>query len=56
MTTLKEALANGKLDEFIKEHSDDAAGDADKLEAAISSMVGKSPKAPATSSQDDSES
>lgn len=51
---LKEAIAQGKLDEFIKEHQD-KVGDSDKLDAAISSMVHKSKEAPATSDEDDSE-
>ena len=53
MTTLKEAIAKGKLDELIKERSKDAPlGDADKAEAILSSMVGKSREAQATSKQE----
>jgi hypothetical protein len=55
MTTLKEALTKGKLEEFIKEHKDDAPGDADKAEAILASMVGKSKATPAASDQDGSE-
>lgn len=56
MTTLKEAIATGKLEEFIKEHAEDGSGDADKLDRTIASMVDKSKATPATFSQDDSES
>lgn len=45
---LKEAIAKGKLKEFIKERSKQK-GDADKLDKTISSMVGKSKEARATS-------
>lgn len=55
MKTLKQAIAEGKLDEFIAEHADEI-GDSDELEAAIQSMVGKSPKAQEASSQDTDES
>lgn len=53
---LKEAIATGKLEEFIKEHAEDSSGDADKLNRAIASMVDTSKATPTTSSQDDSES
>lgn len=53
---LKEALKTGKLKQFIKERLTDKPGDQDKFDAAISSMVGKSPKAPKASRRDDSES
>ena len=49
-TTLKEALKKGKLDKFIKEHEQDAPGDADKLDKAIKTPVrGKSKPAQGTS-------
>lgn len=37
---LKQAIAQNKLDDFIKEHSQEE-GDADRMEAIISSMVQK---------------
>lgn len=55
MTTLKQAIAEGKLDQFIAEHADEL-GDADQLEATIQSMVGKSPKVQGASAQDSDES
>lgn len=56
MTTLKQAIAENKLDQFIKEHEADDAGDQDALERTIEAMVRKSKEAPATSSQADDES
>ena len=41
MMNLKEAIEKKKLDQFIKEHEQET-GDSDKLDATISSMVGKS--------------
>ncbi len=35
MKTLKDAIANNQLDEFIKEHAKDDAGDAEKLDATL---------------------
>jgi hypothetical protein len=52
--TLKEAIASGKLDEFMKEHANEI-GDKAELEAIISSMVRKSPKAQEASPQVDDE-
>ena len=50
---LKEAIEKGKLKEFIKQRREHK-GDKRKFDATLSSMVrGKSPKAPATSSQGD---
>jgi hypothetical protein len=54
MTTLKEAKEQGKLKEFIKEHSKDPKGDKAKFDKLIKSISQKS-KAPQASSQDKSE-
>ncbi len=56
MITLKEALKQGKLKQFIKERLADKPGDQDAFDKAISSMVGKSPKDQKASRQNDSES
>ena len=53
--TLKQALKEGKLKQFIKERLADKPGDQDAFDKAISSMVGKSPKDQKASRQDDSE-
>jgi len=53
---LKEALATGKLKQFIKERLADKPGDQDKFDKVISSMVQKSPKAPKASPKDSRES
>lgn len=34
-TTLKKAIKEGKLEEFIREHENDAAGDLEKLDKAL---------------------
>lgn len=52
MTTLREALENGKLDQFIAEHKGDT-GDQAELERAIRSMAGTSKEVPGASSPDD---
>lgn len=52
---LKQALKEGKLKEFIKQHLKDKPGDQDKFDEVISSMAQKSPKARKASSRDDSE-
>ena len=52
MTTLKDAIEQGKLDQFIAEHKGET-GDQAELERIIRSMAGKSKQAPKTSSQDD---
>lgn len=54
--TLKEALAIGKLKQFIKERLADKPGDQEQFDSVISSMVQKSPKAPKASPPADSES
>lgn len=38
MTTLKKAIKEGKLDEFIKEHENDAPGDEDKLDKLLNPL------------------
>lgn len=49
MINLKNALKEGKIKEFIKDHP--ASGDQDKFKSTISSMVcGKKKEAPAASS------
>ena len=53
--TLKEAIKKGKLKEFIKEREQDKPADAEKFDATLSSMVGKSKATPKASSQDDPE-
>lgn len=52
--TLKEAIAKGKLKEFIKERLHQT-GDKPKFDATISSMVGKSKATPAASPKDSDE-
>lgn len=53
--TLKEAIAKGKLNEFIKERSDQK-GDKDRFDSAISSMAqGKSKGVPAASKPESSD-
>lgn len=52
--TLKEAIAKGKLPQFIKERSEQK-GDKPKFDAAISSMVGKSKATQEASEKDSSE-
>lgn len=53
--TLKEALATGKLKQFIKERLADKPGDQEQFNKVISSMVQKSPKAPKASPKDSHE-
>lgn len=52
MTTLKKAIEQGKLDQFIAEHKGET-GDQAELERVIRSMAGKSKEAPEASSPDD---
>lgn len=50
MTTLKDAIKNNKLKDFIKEHSKAPKGDKDKFDKALKSIVSeKKSKAPQTS-------
>lgn len=51
--TLKEALAQGKLPQFIKERLKQT-GDKPRFDATVSSMVQKSKATPKPSSRDDS--
>lgn len=56
MTTLKDALKNNKLAQFIKDHAGEQ-GDSEKFNRTISSMVGQTKKeVPAASPEDSSES
>ena len=50
--TLKQAIIENKLDQFIAEHEGDE-GDGDVAEATLRSMAGKSKEAPKASSRDD---
>jgi hypothetical protein len=52
MVTLKQALADGKLDQFITEREGET-GDREAFEATLRSMAGKSKEAPEASSPDD---
>lgn len=52
MPTLREAIEQGKLDQFIAEHEGDI-GDADALERTILSMAGTSKEAQEALSADD---
>lgn len=52
MTTLKQALESGKLDQFIAEHKGET-GDQAKSERIIRSMAGKSKEAREASSRGD---
>lgn len=54
--TLKQALKENKIKQFIKERLADKPGDQNKFDKVISSMVQKSPKVPKTSPPADSES
>lgn len=54
--TLKEAIAKGKLKQFIKEHENDPPGDKEKFDKLLEAATRKSSKAQKTSSQDASES
>ncbi len=49
MITLRKAIKQGNLDQFIKEHKGDPKGDADALDAGIRSMAGRSKEAPEAS-------
>jgi len=52
MTTLKQALSDGKLDQFIKEHRKDGKGDKLAVEKTLRSMTGR-PKATRQASKRD---
>ena len=49
MTTLREAIESGNLDQFIAEHEGEI-GDREAFEATLRSMAGKSKEAPEASS------
>lgn len=51
MPNLKEARKKGKLEDFIKEHENDAEGDLDKLDAALKQARGTGKEARKASSQ-----
>ena len=52
MTTLREALARGKLDRFIAEREDQPPADKEAFEATLNSMARKSKSEPETSHPD----
>jgi hypothetical protein len=52
MTTLKKALQENKLEDFIKEHEQDNSGDVDKINSIISCMVEKKKSNHQTSNED----
>lgn len=56
MTTLKNAIKEGKLEQFIREHEKDALGDLEKLDKALKRPASDKSKAtPKASSQDASD-
>jgi len=53
MITLRKALKEGKLKQFIREHAKDEPGDMDKLDEALKRPASDKPKeAPIASSRD----
>lgn len=52
MTTLKQAIEQNKLDQFIKEHKG-IKGDSDAFNRTLQAMAGKSSEVRPASSQDD---
>lgn len=52
MITLREAVDQGKLDQFIAEHKDEI-GDEAAFNLTLQAMAGKSKEAPEASSPDD---
>lgn len=57
MRTLKKAREEGKLEEFIQDHENDAPGDQERLEKAIDQLSrGKSKSTQETSGKDSGES
>lgn len=53
MITLKKAIKEGKLKQFIKEHEKDEPGDLEKLDEALKRPASeKSKEAPKSSSRD----
>lgn len=55
MTTLKQAISDGKLAQFVKEHRRDPKGDADTFNQTVQKMAGKSKSVPKTSPPVDSD-
>ena len=53
MTTLKQAINDGQLAKFVKEHRRDAKGDATAFNQTLEAMAGKSKAVPATSKKAD---
>ena len=53
MTTLRKALEEGKLAEFIREREGQPPADEEAFHATLNSMAGKSKPAPETSDQND---
>lgn len=52
MTTLRKALSDGSLDEFIAEREDQPHADKDAFDATLASMVRTSKSKPETSPPD----
>ena len=52
MMSLREAIASGKVDQFVAEHEGEI-GDREAFEATLRSMAEKSKEAPEASSPDD---
>jgi hypothetical protein len=51
LTTLRKAHDNGQIDQFVQEHADDPAGDADRFNATLQAMARKSKAVPVTSNE-----
>lgn len=51
MTSLKQARDSGKIADFIKEHSADPKGDADRFNATLTAMARKSKAVPVASNE-----
>ena len=49
MTTLKQAINDGQLATFVKEHRRDPKGDATAFNGTLAAMAGKSKAVPAAS-------
>ncbi len=52
MVTLKQAITNGKLEQFVTEHGDAPKGNPDAFNRTLASMAGKSKEAPKASPAD----
>ena len=53
MITLREALEQGKLEEFLTEREEQAPADEKAFHATLNSMAGKCKPAPETSAEDE---